>query len=57
MRLSQPEAALLCWLLETAEPESEREEILLSGMLSKLSRDCPYAPHRTARDWRASLAS
>lgn len=57
MRLSQPEAALLCWLLETAEPESEREESLLSGMLSRLSRDCPYAPHRTARDWRESLAS
>jgi hypothetical protein len=55
VRLTQSEASLLCWLLETAEPESEKEEHLLGSLLSRLSRDKPYAPHRSASDWRLSL--
>jgi hypothetical protein len=41
-------------MLQDCEPE---EEEILSSLLSRILRLCPYAPLSTGSQWRASLLS
>jgi hypothetical protein len=55
LRLSSLEALLLLLALEAFEPESAREEELLSDLLERLERSSPRLPFSSSREARSRL--
>lgn len=58
MKLSQADLPYVAISLERMLQDCElEEEEILSSLLSRVSRLCPYAPFNTGSQWRASLLS
>jgi hypothetical protein len=55
LRLSSLETLLLLLALEAFEPESAREEELLSDLLERLERSSPRLPFSSSREARSRL--